>query len=104
MGDYKIGKVVAVSGDEIFVSLDDHDGSTDIEHGVPESMAVHLSTPSGPLPVLIGQPGTFITIALPASKLLCMVTGVEMREGKVSASESQEAASTGTMLLDRTRR
>jgi DNA helicase HerA-like ATPase len=104
MSDYQIGKVVGVTGDEIFVSLVDFDNSTGNECGVPESMAVHLPTPTGPMPVLIGQPGTFITVALPAGKLLCMVTGVEMREGKVSASESRQAETEGTMLLDRATR
>ena len=33
-----------------------------------------------------------------------MVTGIEMREGKVSSSESKEAESDGTMLLDRATR
>lgn len=104
MGDYQIGKVVGVTGDEIFVTLLDHEPSVDSERGVPDSMTIHLPTPAGPTPVLIGQPGTFITVALPGGKLLCMVTGIEMRESKVSASESREAAIEGTVLLDRTAR
>ena len=47
---------------------------------------------------------TFITVSLPAGMLLCMVTGVEMREGKVSAAESKDALSDGIMLLDRATR
>jgi DNA helicase HerA-like ATPase len=101
MNDYQIGKVVGVTGDEIFVTLVDHESSADSERGVPDSMAIHLPTTAGPTPVLIGQPGTFITVALPAGKLLCMVTGIEMREGKVSSSESKQAEADGTMLLDR---
>lgn len=104
MSDYQIGKVVGVTGDEIFVTLVDHEPSADSERGVPDSMTIHLPTAAGPTPVLIGQPGTFITIALPAGKLLCMVTGIEMREGKVSSSESKEAEADGTMLLDRATR
>lgn len=104
MNDYQIGKVVCVTGDEILVNLAEYDNSTERECGVPESMAVHLPTPSGPTPVLIGQPGTFITVSLPAGMLLCMVTGVEMREGKVSAAESKDALSDGIMLLDRATR
>lgn len=104
MNDYQIGKVVGVTGDEVFVTLVDHEPSDDRERGVPESMTIHLPTPTGPTPVLIGQPGTFITVALPAGKLLCMVTGIEMREGKVSASESREAEAAGTLLLDRATR
>lgn len=67
MSEYQIGKVVGVTGDEIFVSLVDHDSSADPEFGVPDSMTVHLSSPTGPAPVLIGQPGTFVTMpSLPA--------------------------------------
>jgi DNA helicase HerA-like ATPase len=104
MSDYQIGKVVGVTGDEIFVTLVDHEPSTEGERGVPDSMTIHLPTAAGPTPVLIGQPGTFITVALPAGKLLCMVTGIEMREGKVSPYESREAEADGTMLLDRAAR
>lgn len=104
MSDYQIGKVVGVTGDEIFVTLVDHEPSADSERGVPDSMTIHLPTAAGPTPVLIGQPGTFITVALPAGKLLCMVTGIEMREDKVSSSESREAEANGTMLLDRATR
>lgn len=104
MNDYQIGKVVGVTGDEIFVTLDDHDPSADSERGVPDSMTIHLPTLEGPTPVLIGQPGTFITVALPAGKLLCMVTGIEMREGKVGTLESREAKADGAMLLDRATR
>ena len=60
MSDYQIGKVVGVTGDEIFVTLVDHEPSADFERGVPDSMTIHLPTPAGPTPVLIGQPGTFI--------------------------------------------
>src|ERR1039457_2762190 len=104
MSDYQIGKVVGVTGDEIFVTLVDHEPSADSERGVPDSMTIPLQTAAGPTPVLMGQPGTFITVARPAGKLLCMVTGIEMREGKVSSSESREAEADGTMLLDRATR
>lgn len=104
MSDYQIGKVIGVTGDEIFVSLADHNSSADGEYGVPESMAVDLPTSSGPTPVLIGQPGTFVTVALPSGKLLCMVTGVEMREIKATSSELREAEATGALLLDRATR
>ena len=104
MNDYQIGKVVAVSGDEIFVSLLDHEQSAGSELGVPDSMTVHLPSGSGPMPVLIGQPGTFVSIALPAGRLLCMVTGVEMREAKMTALELREADSDGAFVLDRATR
>lgn len=93
--------MIGVTGDEVFVSLIDHDFSKDSECGVPESMAVNLVGPSGPTPVLIGQPGTFVAVALPAGRLLCMVTGIEMREGKINSSQVREAEETDTLLLDR---
>lgn len=104
MSNYQIGKVVGVSGDEIFISLLDHEREVDSEHGVPDSMTVHLPTTAGPSPVQIGQPGTFVTVALPAAKLLCMVTGVEMRESRPTATEVREAAGRGESLLDRAKR
>ena len=104
MSHYQIGKVVGVSGDEIFVALTDYEQTAGVESGVPESMTVHLTTDAGPTPVLIGQPGTFVTVSLPAGRLLCMVTGVDMRESKVSASAAREAESDGVYLLDRATR
>lgn len=104
MSDYQIGKVVGVTGDEIFVSLLDHEQSTGSEMGVPESMTIHLASGAGPMPVLIGQPGTFVNIALPAGRLLCMVTSVEMREAKNSASELRDVDSAGAFVLDRASR
>lgn len=104
MSDYQIGKVVGVTGDEIFVSLLDHEQATGSEMGVPESMTIHLASAAGPMPVLIGQPGTFVIIALPAGRLLCMVTSVEMREAKNTASELREVDTAGAFVLDRASR
>jgi uncharacterized protein len=104
MDDYQIGKVIGVTGDEIIVALVDHEPTADIECGVPSSMTVHLPTQTGPVPVLIGQPGTFVTVALSVGKLLCMVTAIEMREAKIVASEEKNAGSDGAFLLDRATR
>jgi DNA helicase HerA-like ATPase len=104
MNNYQIGKVIGVTGDEIFVSLLDHEKRTDLEIGVPESMIVHLSRESGPIPVLIGQPGTFVIIALPAGLLLCMVTSIAMHEIKTTASELRESNATDTYLIDKANR
>ena len=104
MNTYKIGKVVGVTGDEIFVSLIDHDPSNDADCGVPDSMTVNLTTPTGPTPLLIGQPGTFVAVALPVGTLLCMVTGIEMKEATIGATEVNEAKADGTILLDRASR
>lgn len=104
MSEYQIGKVVGVTGDEIFVSLLDHEQSAGSEMGVPESMTIHLASGAGPMPVLIGQPGTFVIIALPAGRLLCMVTSVEMREAKNTASELRDVDTAGAFVLDRASR
>ena len=104
MSDYQIGKVIAVSGESIIVSLLSHDTSAVTELGEPESMTIHLPNAAGPIPLLIGQPGTFVTIALPAGRLLCMVTSVEMREAKETASELREADSDGAFVIDRATR
>jgi DNA helicase HerA-like ATPase len=45
-----------------------------------------------------------VSVALPAGRLLCMVTGVEMREAKSTASELREADSEGLLILDRATR
>lgn len=102
--NYQIGKVCAVSGDEILVNVIDHRTDEIGESGVPENMTVHLPSESGPVPVVIGQPGTFVIVALPSASLLCMVVGITMKEGRYSAGESKEAALTGTLLLDPTSR
>jgi DNA helicase HerA-like ATPase len=104
MKKYLIGKVIGVNGDEIFVSLLDYDQTTDPEHGVPESMTIHLPSESGPMPLLIGQPGTFVIIALPAGRLLCIVISIEMREAKATASELRETCSDGAFILDKASR
>lgn len=102
--NYQIGKVCAVSGDEILVNVIDYKADEKGESGVPENMTVHLPSESGPVPVVIGQPGTFVIVALPSASLLCMVVGITMKEGRYSAGESKEAALTGALLLDPTSR
>jgi DNA helicase HerA-like ATPase len=102
--NYQIGKVCGVSGDEILVNVVDHKTNETGESGVPENMTVHLPSDSGPVPVVIGQPGTFVVVALPAASLLCMVVGITMKEGRYSAGESKDAALTGVLLLDPTSR
>jgi DNA helicase HerA-like ATPase len=102
--NYQIGKVCGVSGDEILVNVIDYKTDETGELGVPENMTVHLSSDSGPVPVVIGQPGTFVVVALPAASLLCMVVGITMKEGRYTAGESKDAALTGALLLDPTSR
>lgn len=99
---YRIGKVISVTGDQVFVALVEHDGSE--PSGVPASMTVDLLGPAGPTPLLIGQPGTFVLVSLPAGYLLCMVTGIDMKEERISSVESKQAGQDSLLLLDRVSR
>jgi DNA helicase HerA-like ATPase len=101
---YQIGKVCGVSGDEVLITVIDHKSDEHGESGVPESMTVHLVSDSGPVPVVIGQPGTFVVVGLPSASLLCMVVGITMKEGKYTAAEAKDAAAAGALLLDPTSR
>ncbi len=80
MKDYKIGKVISVSGDAINISLYEHSDSDETVYGVPENMNVTIDTLTGPIPVLIGQPGTFVMVAIPNGMLLSMITDISMKE------------------------
>lgn len=101
---YQIGKVCGVSGDEVIVNVIDHKTDETGDSGVPENMTIHLQSDTGPVPVVIGQPGTFVVVALPAASLLCMVVGITMKEGRYSAGDAKEAALAGSLLLDLTSR
>jgi uncharacterized protein len=104
MNDYQIGRIVGVSGDSILISLLNHLDEEGQECGVPESMSISLQSGDGPVPLLIGQPGTFVSVALPGGRLLCIVTGIEMKEGKSTASEIKDAEADGAILIDSPRR
>jgi len=94
--------VIEVKGDTISVSLVDFDEDTGV--GVPEEMAIDVSTPDGPVNVLIGQPGSFVELALPNGTLLCLVTETRMREATVGISEAKEATSSGDFVVDQVSR
>jgi uncharacterized protein len=100
---YRIGKVIAVTGDQIFISLAEYE-SSDPPAGVPASMTVDIPSPAGPIPLLVGQPGTFVTVSLPAGYLLCMVTGIEMKEERVSSIEARRLGEEDVLLMDRVSR
>lgn len=100
---YRIGKVVAVTGDQIFVSLIEFDND-EPPSGVPASMTVDIPSEAGPSPLLIGQPGTFVMLSLPAGFLLCMVTGIEMKEERIPIAEVKQAGQESLALLDRVSR
>ena len=76
---YRIGQTVAVAGDSIDVLLEDLQTGPDGASGVPVSMMINLPTGQGTTPVLIGQPGSFVEIALPdGGSLLCMVGAIRV--------------------------
>ena len=104
MAHYKIGKVVAVSGEKIFICLSEHTMGVDGEHGVPESMTVDIITPEGPQPVLIGQPGTFVEIAIPGATLLSMVVDIEMKEVPPSVAQTREAEAQDQYFIESPKR
>lgn len=101
--DYRIGKVTAVTGDQVFVSLVDYDQS-DPPSGVPASMTIDMPNSAGPVPLLVGQPGTFVMVSLPAGYLLCMVTGIEMKEDRIAAPEVKQAGTDDILLIERVSR
>lgn len=101
---YQIGRVCAVSGDEILISVLDHQDADEGELGVPGTMTVHLSTDQGPVPVVIGQPGTFVIVSLPSASLLCMVTGITMKDARPATGDVRDALAAGEFLTDATSR
>jgi hypothetical protein len=99
MEDYKIGKVITVSGDTINISLFDHYDSDETVYGVPENMNITVDTSTGPKPILIGQPGTFVMVAIPNGMLLSMITDISMKETSVLSSDIKKAENADEYLL-----
>jgi DNA helicase HerA-like ATPase len=95
---HQIGKVIEVKGDQIVVSLLEFDHENNV--GVPEEMAVDVSTPDGPANILIGQPGSFVELSLPNGALLCLVTETRMREASIGVTEVKEATAAGGYTVD----
>jgi uncharacterized protein len=95
---HQIGKVIEVKGDQIVVSLLEFDDENGV--GVPEEMAVDVSTPDGPVNLLIGQPGSFVELSLPNGTLLCLVTETRMREVSIGATELKAAAIDGDYVVE----
>lgn len=95
---HQIGKVIEVKGDTIAVALMDFDGESNV--GVPEEMAVDVTTPDGPVNILIGQPGSFVELSLPNGTLLCLVTETRMREANVGAAAVKTTVAAGDFVVD----
>ena len=104
MNDYKIGRVVGVSGERVFISLIDHTYGDETEEGVPRTMIVNLPDKGGPVPLLIGQPGTFLSIGLPSGRLLAMITTIDMKEHSPLQTEVRAAEVEGEAIVDEHRR
>ena len=104
MNDYKIGRVVGVSGERIFISLTDHSDGGDTEEGVPPTMIVNLPSDTGPTPLLIGQPGTFVSVGLPSGRLLAMITSIDMKESAPLQSELRNAETEGDAIVEEHKR
>jgi DNA helicase HerA-like ATPase len=102
---YKIGKTVAVLGDTITVLLDEFSlDESGQESGVPSSMSVNHPSSSGPNPLMVGQPGSFVDVAIPTGSLLCMVTGIRMMEIFPPSWEVKAAITEGEYLLSAAKR
>lgn len=99
MLDYKIGRVISVSGDTINISLFDHSDSEETVYGVPNNMNVSIDTLNGPIPVLIGQPGTFVLVSIPNGLLLSMITDISMKEASPISGEIKKAEISDEFLI-----
>lgn len=84
MSNYVIGKVIGVFGDSIDIALDNYLDDS----GVPENMIININTEQGPEPILIGQPGTFLKIQISNGMLLCMVSGIKMKDTANNSTDS----------------
>ncbi|MFA6924829.1 MAG: DUF87 domain-containing protein [Bacteroidales bacterium] len=104
MSEYKIGKVVSVSADTINISLCDHSDLEETIFGVPENMNVTIDTSCGPVPVLIGQPGTFVMVSIPNGMLLSMITDISMKETSASSSEVKKVELQNEYLIQNLQR
>ena len=104
MNNYKIGRVVGVSGERVFIALIDHTFVDETEEGVPPTMIVNLSDKGGPVPLLIGQLGTFVSIGLPSGRLLAMITTIDMKEQSPLQAEIKAAEAAGEALVEEHKR
>ena len=101
---YKIGRVTGVSGDRLVISLAEYSNNDGTDAGVPENMTVNLENPAGPTPLLIGQPGTFVSVAIPSGELLAMIVTINMKESTPSQSELRAAATDGEAIAEQNTR
>lgn len=103
MAGYVIGKVIAVSGEQLIVSILPQTSEGETQSGVPDSMEVSVTATGGdgtPVSILIGQPGSFVGIQLPNGLLLCLVAGISMKEDTSTQSEVRQAQVDGEFVID----
>ena len=103
MTNHQIGAVVAVSADSLTVELEEFTPSPQAR-GVPDSMVVNVDSSSGPIPLLIGQPGSFVAVQIQTGRLLSIVTDIDMRERTPTRQETAAAKSAQVFLVDKPRR
>ena len=89
---YVIGRVIEVSSGEVTLvlegeSLDDMGN----RRGVPDSMEIAVMTENGPVPLLVGQPGSFAGIGLPSGTMIGTVTSVRMVEAVPTSGDRRYA-------------
>lgn len=102
---YCIGKTISVIGDTIGVLLENFlANEIGEEFGVPDTMCINLPSTSGPIPLMIGQPGSFVNVSIPTGSLLCMVTGIKMTELNQHSSEIKNVLENGELLISSTKR
>jgi len=99
MNKYKIGTVLAVSGERIDIYLSPFMES-DQDQGVPENMCVDCITEEGPQPLVIGQPGTFVEVAIPTGSLLATIIGIKMTESSYTSQMEREAEEDEQYLIE----
>lgn len=99
MSSHVIGKVVGVSGGGIDMELYSFDDSNSEHFGVPDDMRLSISTSEGPIPILIGQPGSFVKIPMETFSLLCMVVDIKMTEKSFTLEEKKAADREGSYLI-----
>lgn len=104
MNEYIIGKVISVSGDVITILLNDYVDNEENIYGVPDNMSISINTESGPQPILIGQPGSFVCVSLPKGKLLLMIVDISMKENLPSQTEVKQSTLSEEYLLNTSKR
>ena len=104
MQNYTIGKVIAVSGDSIIINLFDYSDTDENIYGVPENMSISITTEKGPQPLLVGQPGSFVSIAIPTGKLLAMIIDISMKESFYNQSEIKQLTENEEIYLNVSKR